>query len=130
MKVSEKLNQGRIPAHRMLLRDADMDCYAIMHFGLNTFTDKEWGYGDEDPQWFDPSGFDAEQIVSACRDAGFGGLILVCKHHDGFCLWPTATTEHNITKSPFRNGKGYIKLENGHIEANKAVWELERAGPD
>ncbi len=67
MKVSEKLNQGRIPAHRMLLRDADMDCYAIMHFGH---------YPD------------------------------------------------------IRNEKGYIKLENGHIEANKAVWELERAGPD
>ena len=82
----------------------------IVHWGLNTYTDREWGYGDENPQWLNPKNFDAEQIVNACKAGGIGGLVIVAKHHDGFCLWPTKTTEHNITKSPFRNGKGdYVR---------------------
>ena len=82
----------------------------IVHFSVNTFTDREWGYGSEDPKVFDPTDFDAEQIVKACADGGIKGLVVVAKHHDGFCLWPTKTTGHNITKSPFRGGKGdYVK---------------------
>ena len=85
---------------------AEEDVYGIVHWGLNTYTDREWGYGDEDPAMLNPAKFDADQIVGACRDAGMCGLIVVAKHHDGFCLWPTKTTEHNITKTPFWQGTG------------------------
>ena len=84
----------------------DYDIYGIVHFSINTYTDREWGFGNEKPEWFNPSEFDADQIVKACKDGGLQGLVVVAKHHDGFCLWPTKTTEHNITKSPFREGKG------------------------
>ena len=79
----------------------------IVHWGLNTYTDREWGYGDEDPALLNPAKFDADQIVGACKAGGIGGLVVVAKHHDGFCLWPTKTTGHNITKSPF--GRDYVK---------------------
>ena len=107
--ILSKFNAGRAPSERILKR-GDHDIYAILHFGPNTFYDKEWGYGDEDPQRFAPTEFDAEQIVKACKDGGITGIIIVCKHHDGLCLWPTKTTEHNITKTKFRDGKGdYVK---------------------
>lgn len=88
----------------------DVDVIGIVHWGLNTYTDREWGFGDEDPKMLNPSSFDAGQIVDACVAGGLKGLVVVAKHHDGFCLWPTKTTEHNIKKSPFRGGKGdYVK---------------------
>ena len=87
-----------------------IEVYGIVHWGLNTYTDREWGYGDEDPAKLNPDAFNADQIVGACKDGGLQGLVVVAKHHDGFCLWPTKTTEHNISKSPFRDGKGdYVK---------------------
>ena len=89
---------------------SDCDVIGIVHWGLNTYTDREWGYGDEDPKLLAPKCFNAEQIVHACADGGLKGLVVVAKHHDGFCLWPTRTTEHNISKSPFRGGKGdYVR---------------------
>ena len=82
----------------------------IVHWGLNTYTDREWGFGDEDPSLLNPAAFDASQIVGACKAGGIGGLVVVAKHHDGFCLWPTKTTEHNIARSPFRGGNGdYVR---------------------
>ena len=99
------------PSPALLERiDAGFEVYGIVHWGINTFADREWGYGDEDPALLNPDAFDADQIVGACRDGGLQGLVVVAKHHDGFCLWPTKTTEHNISKSPFRGGKGdYVK---------------------
>ena len=86
------------------------EIYGIVHWGLNTYTDREWGFGDEDPALLNPDKFDADQIVGACKAGGIGGLVIVAKHHDGFCLWPTKTTGHNISKSPFKGGKGdYVK---------------------
>ena len=87
-----------------------VELWGIVHWGLNTYTDREWGYGDENPAMLDPDAFDADQIVGACKAGGLQGLVVVAKHHDGFCLWPTKTTAHNISRSPFRGGKGdYVK---------------------
>ena len=97
------------PALRARLAEGP-DVIGIVHWGLNTYTDREWGCCDEDPARLSPAKFDANQIVGACKAGGLGGLVIVAKHHDGFCLWPTKTTEHNIAKSPFRGGKGdYVK---------------------
>ena len=106
---------GRRPAPRPVLaerlKDERMDVYGLIHFGPNTYTDREWGYGDEDPKAFDPKKFDADKIAAAAKAGGLGGIILVAKHHDGFCLWPTKTTDHNITRSPFRGGRGDLVKE-------------------
>jgi alpha-L-fucosidase len=89
----------------------EMEMYCIIHFSVNTYTNREWGYGDENPAIVNPSNFDAMQIVSAAKAGGFKGVVIVAKHHDGLCLWPTKTTEHNISKSPWKNGKGDMVKE-------------------
>ena len=117
---------GPALAERLALHDCEV--YGIVHWGLNTYTDREWGYGNEDPARLNPAKFDADQIVGACKAGGLGGLIVVAKHHDGFCLWPTKTTDHNITKTPFWRGTGNGERGTGRDYVKEMEQACRRAG--
>ncbi len=98
---------GPVPSQRQLAWH-EMEYYMFVHFTVNTFTDKEWGYGDEPESVFDPSALDCRQWAKAAKDAGMKGIIITAKHHDGFCLWPSRYTEHSVKNSPWKGGKGDI----------------------
>ena len=98
---------GPLPSERQLAWH-ELEYYAFVHFNMNTFTNMEWGTGGEKPEQFNPSNLDTKQWAKVAKEAGMKGIILTAKHHDGFCLWPTKTTEHSVKNSPWKEGQGDV----------------------
>ena len=111
---------GAIPSARQLAWH-QLEFTGFLHYTVNTFTNKEWGYGDESPDIFNPEQFDADAIVGALADAGMRGVILTAKHHDGFCLWPTRTTGHSVMHSKWRGGKADVVREISQAAARRKL---------
>ena len=109
-KISPPEPFGPLPTERQLAWH-EMEYYMFVHFTVNTFTDKEWGYGDEKETVFNPSGLDCRQWAKVAEDAGMKGIIITAKHHDGFCLWPSQFTEHSVKNSGWKDGKGDVLRE-------------------
>ncbi len=99
-----------LPSERQLAWQ-ELEYYAFVHFNMNTFTNQEWGYGDASPQLFNPSSLDTDQWAQTALAAGMKGIIITAKHHDGFCLWPSAYTEYSVKNSPWKNGEGDLIKE-------------------
>lgn len=111
MQNDSILLASRVTPSQRQLEWQQLEFYAFCHFGTNTFTGKEWGDGNAAPSLFAPKCLDAEQWVKEIKNAGMKALLLTCKHHDGFCLWPSKYTDYSVKNSPFRNGNGDVVKE-------------------
>ena len=110
--IEQKIDMvSRLVPTAQQLEWQQMEFTAFLHFGMNTFTGNEWGHGTDSPELFNPSELDCEQWVKALKDGGFKMALITAKHHDGFCLWPTATTEYSVKNSPWKKGKGDVVRE-------------------
>ena len=109
-KVAPPKSLEPLPSERQLAWQ-ELGYYAFIHFNMNTFTNMEWGTGGESPAQFNPTEMDVRQWAKVIKDAGMKGVIITAKHHDGFCLWPTKTTEHSVKHSPWKNGNGDVLKE-------------------
>ena len=109
-KTAKPLPCGPVPSD-IQLQWQDMEMYAFIHYSLNTYTDQEWGFGNEDLQLFNPSNFDCRQWARVCKQAGMKGIIFTAKHHCGFCMWPSEYTEYSVKNTPWKNGKGDVVRE-------------------
>ena len=101
---------GPLPTENQL-RWQDMEMYAFIHYSMNTYTDQEWGFGNEDLSLFNPSALDCRQWARVCKQAGMRGIIFTAKHHCGFCMWPSKYTEYSVKNTPWKGGKGDVVRE-------------------
>ncbi len=101
---------GPVPTENQLWWQ-DLEMYAFIHYSLNTYTDQEWGFGNEDLQLFNPSDLDCRQWARVCKQAGMRGIIFTAKHHCGFCMWPSQYTEYSVKNTPWKQGKGDVVRE-------------------
>ena len=101
---------GPVPTENQLWWQ-DLEMYAFIHYSMNTYTDQEWGFGNEDLQLFNPADLDCRQWARVCKQAGMRGIIFTAKHHCGFCMWPSQYTEYSVKNTPWKQGKGDVVRE-------------------